>query len=346
MPFLIGGVLCILFAWLDNYAFDWAASDRWKGAGVWATFVAFVLQAFTLSSYSGFWLKKSRSMMPAWIFFFVWSLIFTDLILALFVFNANWDTVLQLALAYAFFAGQVGLVVVWGILSDYDWRKRLPLFGFALVCLSFPFWPVFQFQRGWNAVYMFYAASVLISCGILRFTGFRISAIEFGDQPEESVDNRKQFGIRNVMIWTLIVAIAVGFGRWVPWSYIWENVWAERLRVSFFGGMLTSVITVTACWAALGRQASIWFRVPLLILILIGVAYGVYQIELSAIWSAQPRGGRWVSSLVLGYFNSAKLDHASLFGVWLAWCGLNGFFLFGLLQLFAFAGCKLVHGKR
>lgn len=350
--FLIGGMICVFAGVLDSVCLHFAQASRWVGLPVWVTFCVFVLQTFVLSWYVGKRLSESKSMVAAWVFFFFWSLVCINLILCMVVLSSNWTMAMQLSLTFAFFAAQIGLVIVWGVLGSYDWRKRIPLFCLGLVLASYPFWLIdFRISgtRGWSTVLICYAGAVFVTCCVLRLWSFKITSLKFGKESDPGGEPKGQFTIIQLFVWTTIVAVCFGAGRFVPWQYLWESLWIKRIQFAMLAGMLMTVVTVSTCWAALGQRKSsedskgifrvgaILFRILLMTVLFVLVAFGLQLSEAvngSSAWARSFVGG-WQLSL-----NSVD-DTRIIFGIWTAWTTLNGLFLFGMLQIFAAAGCRL-----
>ena len=350
-PFVIGGLICIVAGVLDSFALELTNVSGWSGWPVWVTFALFILQTFVLSSYVGKQLNKSQRLVPAWTFFFFWSLVFINLILCLVLFVSNWREAMQLSLVFAFFAAQMGLVVVWGVLGAFDWRKRIPLACLGVFLATYPFWLIDSrrvSRNGWFSVLMCYFAAVFITCCVLKFRRYQLTTLNFGKAALENDEPKGQFSILQLFTWTTVVAVLFGIGRFIPWDMLWESLLTDWIQFAVLAAMLMTVITVATCWAALGRGrssddsgkatgTSVVFRVLLLVVLLAACSIGLSLSE-----SVFNNGG-WSRSFVGGWnLSPQNMDHQLIiFGIWFAWTALNGLFLFGMLQIFAAAGCRL-----
>jgi hypothetical protein len=343
-PLLIGALVCIVVGILDSVSLQLASSFSWQGWPVFCAFVLFVGQTYGLAWLVGRRILTSPNHLLIWTFFFVWSLVFINLILSVVVFESTWTEAMQSSLVFAFYAAQIGLVMIWGVLGSYDWQRRLPIFCCGLVAASYPLWAMgsYRTNRSWYSILACYLISVFLSCLVLRLLRFQITGMKLNTGPGAgvaTVDSSAQFSILYLFIWTTIVAGLVGVGRFVPWDFLWESLLVERIRLATIGGLLMTVITVATCWASLGSSGSVPFRLGVLLALLILVGLGLYATEASnssSWWSRSSFVGGWSLS-----HNNA--DHRwVIFGIWAAWSALNGLFLFGLLQVLAAAGCKLV----
>ena len=351
-PFVIGGLICIGFGILDSSCFGIAGANKWYGWSVWLTFAVFVVQTFVLSKYVGTQLTKSRSLVPAWIFFYLWSLVFINLILCMVLFTSDWSRGMQLSLCFAFFAAQIGLVLVWGVLGTFDWQKRIPLSVVGLIFAAHPLWLFGSPRAGrdWQRMLWYYIAGVFITCIILRLRRFRMTALTFGEVSQSDNEYRNQFSILQLLTWTSVVAVCFGVGRFIPWQLLWYQFRNEDFQFAVACGMLMTVITVATCWAGLGSSmptqdsGKVWralkpfARIPLLLILLGLCALGFSVSEVFITGSSA-----WSSSFVGGWnLKLQNSDHQKIiFGIWLAWAMLNGLFLFSMLQLFAVGGCRL-----
>ena len=107
--------------------------------------------------------------------------------------------------------------------------------------------------------------------------------------------------------------------------------------------ILVTVIAVSTCWAALGepkgnKYDAVLVRLVIMLLLFTLIAYGLYSSEAVAAGGARGRTGSFIGGWAINLNTQGHL----VFGIWCAWTVLNGFFLFGLLQVFGAAGCRLV----
>ena len=348
-PFLAGGLICLLFGVVQATVTKWVSSNGWSGWPVGVAFVLLAVQCFVISFFTGRQLVANRNLVWAWTFFYVWCLLMINLTLGhvLIESGIGWaSTYWQLSMVFAFLQAQMGLMIIWGVLGSYDWRKRLPLFAIGFGCFCFPLW-MFDFRswsmRGWFSLLICYLVAVFVTTLILRWFRFRITALQFDTDLERAKNPQGQFSVLNLFVWTTIAAAAVGVGRFVPWELVWESVWAREVRFAILVSILVTVIAVSTCWAALGepkgkKYVAVLVRLVIMLLLFTLIAYGLYSSEAVAAGGARGRTGSFIGGWAINLNTQGHL----VFGIWCAWTVLNGFFLFGLLQVFGAAGCRLV----
>ena len=127
-------------------------------------------------------------------------------------------------LATAMLAGQLGMIIVWGILGSGHWIWRAP----ALLVLLMQYWAFFNllvllkrqsaqsFTGSWDGLVTTQAVLLSILCGMLRFRGY--SLLKMADDSENTTVGDKgkmllQFGIRDVMVWTTTLAVLLAIGK-------------------------------------------------------------------------------------------------------------------------------------
>src|SRR5262249_30418307 len=118
--------------------------------------------------------------------------------------------------AAALVAAQIGLAIVWGTLGTARWYWRAPLtIGLGAGLLGF--WVLGV--NGWSGQLMAGVLGVqaitltLMSVG-LRVRGYRLIQLDAtGENAAGPGSRRFQFGIRDVLIWTTVLAILLGLMR-------------------------------------------------------------------------------------------------------------------------------------
>ena len=352
-PFLAGALICFVIGVLHNFVIvGWVAKTGWQGWPVAVAFVLLILQCFFISFFTGRQLVANRKLVWAWIFFYLWCLLMINLALGHVYIESARASHWQLSLVFAFFQAQLGLMIIWGVLGSYDWRKRFPLFAIGLWLFGYPLWSM-DFSRwvlrGWLTLLICYIVAVFSTALILRWLRFRITALQFETDPDKANIPQGQFSVFNLFVWTTIAATAVGVGRFVPWELVWESVWATEIRFGILVSILLTIIAVSTCWAALGaakgnKYLAIFYRTVVLFVLFAAISFGLYSCEFL---STGRNGWGWRGgSFIGGWGVNLKTQGQQVFMIWCAWTVLNGFFLFGLLQVLGAAGCRLVRKPR
>ena len=140
-----------------------------------------------------------------------------------------------------------------------------------------------------------------------------------------------QFGIKHLFIWTTIVAVLFGIGRLILWSALANTFLNERTLPMVWRAVLMTMIAVFTAWTVLGDLRGAWWRVLVLVVVLMAVGGGLVYIELSN-----------RNSRLVGW----SLNADDLWPLWLTWTTLNGLFLAGLMLVLRCSGWQLARVKK
>jgi hypothetical protein len=321
----LGIPLPALVSLVNWYALEQCAEAEWRGWPLYATYTLFVLEVAGLSGLVGARVTKH----PWWWLIFFWAITLVDLQLITIVTmnrTTRWGTSWPQALGYGMLSAQIGFVVICGILCNIAWRIRLPLAGFGLAMLISIGSILGNGQ--WASVIFFQTVATFTVAVVLRWFRFRIA------RPQEPSDgdhdgSHLQFSIRHLFYWTTAAAIIVGIGRLIGWRMM---VYAAGFTSITVLTPTFTTISMLAVWAALGRER--WFvRLPVIL-----VALPVTGVLLNLFEQPRARGG---ANLIYPYDLTWGPGYWRVFGFWMVWACLAGFFLAGLVIVFRAAGNRL-----
>ena len=236
-------------------------------------------------------------------------------------------------------AAQIGLGVIWGILGDARWYWRVPLsIGLAAGVLGFwIFW-----VTGWNGglmtqILVIQSTSLTLICIGLRVRGYRLAMVQQATAAAKDGRRRFQFGVRDVLIWTTVLAILLGLMRaadMLRWKSLQEH---PSLYLMSTVALLSAIAIVFALWAALG-QGSWLLRYCLLLSILLGLGAGL------GAWCKY--GGQVLQRQASTSFYDWDLWQWYEVGWWwIAWMFLAGGLLTATLLIFRAEGYRLVRER-
>ena len=320
----MGFAICIGIFILD-YSVIGIVGMSQQGIG-WETifvFAVYVVQTACLGAFVGFQSKQSK----AWWFFLGWMLVLINVHLNMVRFTTNYMTTDINALVFAFFSAQIGLVVFWGVLGSEDWRIKLTLSSVLLAVATYPLWTAMSRER-WYGAFVGYIIASFITCFVLRRMRFRLGQNEA--TTENGADNRGQFTVMHLFIWTTVVALLFGIGRFVPWSDVFDELFDFVGRGTASRAVTITVSTAATLWAVMGNRSLMWMRLIGLVFILAGIGFALYSIDTSVKWKI----GGWSKT------NTEQMV------TWMSWSLLNGMFLAGLLLSFRVAGVQLTRSQR
>lgn len=265
-----------------------------------------------------------------------WMLLLIDLIVVSMAINSSSGYISQILPAAALVAGQVGLAIIWGTLGTTRWHWRVPLtMGLGGGLLAF--WSLGV--TGWSGrlmteVLIIQSITLGLLTGALWISGYRLE-IPQPDATSGGGPRSLQFGIKDVLIWTTVMAILLGVMRAAD-MLRWESL---QTRPSLFlqstVAALTAVAIAFAVWGALGKGN--WLvRFALLIFVLLGLGASLGSFCRYA-----------DQHLTLGRFSNGGYDwnlHSWLEGGWwwIAWMFLSGGLLAASLMIFRAVGYRLV----
>lgn len=276
-------------------------------------------------------------------FIWLWTMALIDLQLA--VISAVENSVNREAiqcLGTGVLAGQLGALIVWGILGNGPLVGRLPsllilpfiginLYGLLVRTSQDGSWN----QLDWADLLWLQATVLGLLCLAVRLCGFvleiNLAACTEGGGPGPA-NQRLQFGIRDVLIGTTSLAIALAIakaGDLLTLKAI-QNLYAAGFFFVVLIATCTAAVLLVALWAALGRGRTLFMA---LLVILASLALGApiawYCINVGQPQMMLNRDYRLYHWYATGYW-------------WLGWMFLTGTLLASLLIIYRTLGYRLV----
>jgi hypothetical protein len=298
--------------------------------------VAFVMAFYVLQIGTIGWVVGSyiHNALLRW-FMFGWIMILIDLQL-LVITSDGGAGIGGSCLATGIFTGQLGIITVWSILGTGRWIWRLPCLFVVLVTYR-NFYLLLTsvnsegtYYGNFSDIAVVQSALLSVLVGMLRLSGYSLRRTEL-EQSSPTTNARfrssRQFGIRDVLIWTAALAVLLGIaraGNLLNEEFMKRFYGAEMLFV-FTVAVCTSAIMIVAIWAALG-EGSVWLRSGMLVVLStsIGVPVGAY----CAIVGRQ--GGRRFNIWMYAEY------------WWIGWMVLTGLLLSASLLIFRTQGFRLM----
>ncbi len=293
----------------------------------------YVLQIGTIGWVVGSYVKNG---ILRW-FMFGWIMILIDLQLAV-ITSDGAAGVGGSCLATGILTGQLGIITVWGVLGKVRWIWRLPCL-FVVLMTYRNFYLMLTtvnsmkiYYGNWSDIAMVQSVLLSVLAGMLRLSGYSLTRADM-EQSSPTANARfhsaRQFGIRDVLIWTASLAVLLGVaraGKFLNVEFIKRFYGAEMLLV-FTIAVCSSAIMVVAIWASLG-EGSVWLRSGVLVILStsIGVSVGVYCAIVGR------RTGRWLVNSIWIYAEYW----------WIGWMILTGLLLSASLLIFRTQGIRLV----
>jgi len=271
---MVGAVLPAVLALANRQLLSPGTIGYYSGPLVAAPFGFYVLQlacvSWAVATYVRLWPLR-------WIIY-GWTLLLIDLQLAVLTQSVYSDAVR--CLASGLLAGQLSLFVVWGVLSRDALVWRLPaLLVLVVVCWNFYGTLVLMQQQSWD--YLHWSDLVLMQtvllavlCGCLRLAGFGLEIVA-SDREAALASERPQalqFGIRDVLIATTILAIVLAAGKagdLLTLQFV-RQFYDRGLLLVLIIAVSTALVLIVALWSALGR-GHIVFRAATLLFVSLAV---------------------------------------------------------------------------
>jgi hypothetical protein len=290
--------------------------------------------------------KVSRPWPLRW-FIYGWIMVLVALQLAIMNSNGGGNYEGISCLSTAVLAGQLGMIIVWGVLGSGHLVWRIPaifvvltqLWGFFIVLLRLKQGPPGRAYLDWECLLVIQAVLLVVLCGILRLRGY--SLLKVDTEVETASDDKKkiplQFGIRDVMIWTTSLAVLLAIAKaadFLTMNFL-RNLYAPDILLSFTIGIITAVVLIVALWSALGRgnPASRYLVLSALSLGL-GGAVGWYC-------DAQAK-----VKAIAGGFSTSYWQWYSTGYWWIGWMFLTGALLAASLIIYRTLGYRLVRSAK
>lgn len=293
------------------------------GLGTLAVYVIFVAETALISWTVGRYMQHA---FLRW-FVFLWCIVFIDVLFVLF----QYTHYSLFSVGFAFASAQLGLLISWAILwsGSLGVRVTAALLGTAAVmlytsALNAATW------NDWDTILTWQVVATVCLCAMLRRCAFRIMPIRSAVGPDQAGDDpneRVQFSILHVLIWTSALAPVFAVARMVDWDAIEMPTVTNWMQLAMLVSVL-STIPLVAIWGGLGR-GNVIMRVltPLLFTSSTG-AFLAY---------AMTRG--WLSYIDIDvYYFSAVEPYI----FWISWTVLAGFFYLAMLLILRAIDCRLI----
>jgi hypothetical protein len=276
-----------------------------------------------------------------------WIIVLVDLQLAIMNSSGGGSYEGRSCLSTAVFAGQLGMIIVWGVLGSGHIFWRVP----AILVVLYQFWAFFhllsRLKQGppgsayldWGGLLTIQAVLLAVLCGMLRLRGYSLLKVEaeaeaaLGDETMVPL----QFGIRDVMIWTTSLAVLLAIAKaadFLTMSFL-KTLYAPGILLPFTVGIITAAVLIVALWSALGRGNPVIRYLVLVVLSLgLGGAIGWYC---DAVARANATAMGWSYSYWQWYSTGYW---------WIGWTFLTGALLAASLIIYRTLGYRLVRSAK
>ena len=301
-------------------------------------FLLFVLQVGAASVFAGRFLSGWQR----WLIF-GWTLVILDVMT--FTVAVSGQDIGEI-LAFALISGQLGTLVIWGVLGAQRWIVRVPMAIAGLLTATLLWNSAFSLTQLWGGMYYFttWLGLVVLQlallggiCIFLRWQGCRMSPVRNGSSPLNQQSSIWQFHLREILLQTAIVAIVITVIRATfPSRSGYSNPMSlASVGMEFLVSLGLVLVMVSALWAVLSKQVTkSWLAVLFANIVFIGAGLGLG------------------SSLIVGNSNQSLRYYRSWWWLvelewwWLPWTCLAAGFLAATLWIFREAGYRLVRAER
>ncbi len=311
--------------------------DPWQ-VGVY--FLLFVLQVGIVGFIAGRFIPGILS----WIVF-SWSLFLIDLLtFCMAVSHAHGSIALGPMLGSALVSGQVGAIVVWGILGEQRWAIRVPIaamLAWTLLLLWRRILDGLLNSTDWYSLLCLQSVLLCALTVVLRGRGCRLMKQAPSGQEDLEANRRKpwQFDLREAFIQTTAIAIAMGVFRvTVSMQRNYSRQFSIQAYIAEIGlAALLATAMLVALWTVFGERKW-WVRLSVLVVVLtsIGVLIAWCCEKIYELIVAQKLYYLWDS---MSWFIRLK-------AWWLPWICLATGFLVATLWIFREKGYRLVQTNR
>jgi len=335
---LVGLVLPACMALANHYLLT-GMSGTAISPGVTALIFAFYVGQIALMSWAV--ARFIERWQLRWIIL-IWAMVLIDLQLAA-MGGQERNYLRHMCLSTGVMAGQVGAIIVWGVLGSGSIKWRIP----ALLILARIVWVFFHqlirintyassIQLGFEDLLVLQSVILAVLCGAMRLAGYSLQ-IASSEPAQAGPDNgRLQFGIRDVLIGTTTLAALLGLakaGDLLTWRFA-QNLYATSFWFVALTAILTAAVLFVALWAALGRGPAV-LRCALLILVPLAAAFPIVWYCINV---GQPR-------MILN--RDYRLHHWYQTGYWwIGWMFLAATLLAALLLVCRTLGYRLARSRR
>jgi hypothetical protein len=253
--------------------------------------------------------------------------------------NAYWASAMldshHEALVNTLFSAQLGFLILWSIQGRERAAARI---AGGIAAAGGVFYLATLLQARWLAeplmvAQMIAALVVVVVCTGLRTARFRLTSVAASQKLRNSANDEKiQFGIRDVLLWTAALAPLLVVMRGVDWLAYRKLGQADVYPAALISAA-AALATLATIWLTLGAGALLWR-----IVFFTGViaasgfviqAHGTYWETLYGQWPAQ----RMIAVAVLNK------------DTWLEWFALLSGLLGAMLLFFRAAGLRLVKAR-
>src|SRR5262245_15672236 len=256
---VVGICLPAVLAAVDRVIASTMSFGEFSPEAIVLVFAFFVLQVAVVS-----WaVARFIDPWPLRWFLWVWTMALIDLQLIVMSGQEGHDsTRVTEALAAAMLAGQLGALLVWGILGSGLIRWRIP----SLLVVLLVWWNFFGVltraaqwphtaRFGWDDLLFVESTVLTCLCIGVRISRFRLSLLREADSPSLQAGPGLQFSIRHVLIGTTILAVLLGLakaGDLLTAKFV-QQLSGESAFFVFSVACGTATVLLTELWAALGR---------------------------------------------------------------------------------------------
>ncbi len=277
-----------------------------------------------------------------------WMMVLVDLLVCSSALNlADRYYISEILPAAALVAAQIGLAILWGTLGTARWYWRAP-FALALGTGLLGFWVLYV--AGWSGQLMSGILVVqaitltLMSIG-LRVRGYRLIQLVASEENVAGQNSRRfQFAIRDVLIWTTVLAILLGLMRGAG-MLVWVT-FTDHPALYFKAtvALLSAMAILFALWSALGQgHWALRYSLLVIVLLLVGGAMGAlstYGEQLFNLWRSPKIRTGW------SYYDYDLYQWKEVGWWWIAWMFLSGGLLAASLLIFRTVGYRLVRSGK
>ena len=273
-----------------------------------------------------------------------WVMLLIDLLVCSHAMISSHGFIQQILPAAALISAHIGLAIVWGILGTNRWYWRAPL-AVGLGAGMLWFW--ISCVTGWSGrlmtgILVVQAITLTLIIIGLRVRGYRLIVLQREEASSAQENRRFQFGVRDVFIWTTVLAILLGLLRaadMLRWKSVTEH---PSLFLMSTVAFLSAMVIVFAVWASLG-QGHWLLRYLLLVAAMLGLG--------AALGAASIYGRllleQWLNTQSSPYpsFDYEFYRWYEIGWWWIAWMFLSGGLLAASLLVFRAVGYRLVRRK-
>jgi hypothetical protein len=232
-------------------------------------------------------------------------------------------------LPIALLSAQLGLATIFTFLGE---ARRSIRWAVGAVCIAGICVPVVISAHEHSApvvMFLIQTLSIAALCSVLRWRGYRLmipTLLPAG--PESTIPphsattlSGRQFGIRDVLLWTTSLAVLLGIARAVDFAGAWLAAaqWAEselrsrrwrridELSLTASDAILTAMVFIVALWAALGENRRI-FRWSMLALFSLAAGFAFALLDYKKYNWTPPGPQTLLNSIYRAWFISAEKD--------------------------------------